>query len=109
MTRIKIKRTTMTEVLGYFNLSECTDRKKVTTYLNDLADNCKITWHQEDYDTIKIVDLDLDETEIEDITKFLSDYDVIQDIIQEDNDDDFYDSRGDFDDDFSDFGYGDMV
>ncbi len=104
MTRAKTKNIKMTEVLGYFNLSECSDRKKVTNYLNELSDDCKITWVQEDYDTIKIVDLDLDEQEIEDITAFLSDYDVIQEVDKEDDD-----YRDDFDgyDDYEDFGYGD--
>ncbi len=104
MTRIKSKNTNMTEVLGYYNLSECADRKTVVNYLDNLAQECKIIWSHEDLDTIKIIDLDLDEKDIIDIAQFLSEYDVILDVSRDDDD---YDSR-DFDsDDYDDFGFGD--
>jgi len=96
----------------YYNLSECIERDLIFEQLNKLAEQNKIEWNVEDIDTIKIVDIDLDETEIEDTLDFFYKYDVISDVYRS-AEDEYYNSRDIYPDDdyndYDDFGFGDDV
>lgn len=84
----------------YYSLSECTTQKKVFQKLDLLVENGKIEYNDHDLDVIKITDIDLDESELEDLVSFLDDNNVMGDLSIEDNDDDDF-----FNDNFTDDDY----
>ena len=84
----------------YYSLSECTTQKKVFQKLDLLVENGKIEYNDHDLDVIKITDIDLDESELEDLVSFLDDNNVMGDLSIEDSDDDDF-----FNDNFTDDDY----
>jgi len=85
----------------FYSLDECLDKDKVIERLDKLADDRKIDYDYIDADLIKIKDLSLSIKETKDLSKFLSDNDVLEDFDFEDDDDaddDFieYDSDEDY-------------
>jgi len=78
----------------FWNLDECIDRKLVLSKLNDLTDEGKIE-SDLNRDMLKIEDIDLDESEIEQLIDLFEENDVFEDL-----------DRGS-DDDWDDEGWGD--
>lgn len=74
------------ELLKYYSLDECSDIKKIKKILNQLKNDEKIDLNI-DGDIIKIIDIDLDIDEIDEIIKMFDKYDVIP-YIKDDDDDD---------------------
>ncbi len=97
------------EMKTYYNLSECIDRNKLTNYLDKLVSESKIAYNYEDIDTIKLVDLELEDNEITKLIETLNSYDVIVDIDREEADG-YYDSDlFNDEDDYDDFGFSDNM
>ena len=82
------------ELFEYYNLDECIDRKLVLSKLNELKDEGKIEYDL-NRDMLKIEDIDLDESEIEQLIDLFEENDVFEDL-----------DRGS-DDDWDDDGWGD--
>jgi len=82
------------ELFEYYNLDECIDRKLVLSKLNELKEEGKIEYEL-NVDILKIEDIDLDESEIDDLADLLEENDVFEDL-----------DRGS-DDDWDDDGWGD--
>lgn len=81
----------------YYSLDECIDRKLVISRLDDLKDEGKIEYSI-DIDILEIEDIDLSESEVDELDDFLYDMDVIPYLEREDEDeDDFDEFYGDFD------------
>jgi hypothetical protein len=78
----------------FWNLDECIDRKLVLSKLNELKDEGKIEYDL-NRDMLKIEDIDLDESEIEQLIDLFEENDVFEDL-----------DRGS-DDDWDDDGWGD--
>jgi len=82
------------ELFEYYNLDECIDRKLVLSKLNELKEEGKIEYEL-NVDILKIEDIDLDESEIDELADLLEENDVFEDL-----------DRGS-DDDWDDDGWGD--
>lgn len=67
------------ELNVYYSLSECGQTEKVFKYLNKLKEEAKIEWSKQTIDILKIEDIDLEESEVEDLINFLDKMDVIPD------------------------------
>jgi len=84
----------------FYSLDECLDKDKIIERLDKLADDRKIDYDYVDSDLIKIKDLSLSIKETKDLSKFLSDNDVLEDFDFEvdDSEEDFdeYDSEEDY-------------
>ena len=87
----------------FWNLDECIDRKLVLSKLKDLKDEGKIEYDLNG-DFLKIEDIDLDETEVNELVKLLEDNDVFEDL-EHGEDDDNWDDDGWADDSFDDDDY----
>ena len=70
----------------YYSLSECQQTEKVFKYLTKLQENAKIEWSKSSNEIIKIEDIDLEESEVDDLATFLDKMDVIPDTDIDDND-----------------------
>jgi len=81
----------------FYSLDECLDKDKVIQMLDKLADDRKIDYDYVDSDLIKIKDLSLSIKETKDLSKFLSDNDVLEDFDFEDEDDDSDDDFNEYD------------
>jgi len=88
----------------YYSLSECTQTEKVFKYLDKLQDDSKIEWSKSSRDTIKIEDVDLEESEIELLINYLDKMDVIPDMDIDEEDISDNDDWG-YDDDYDDEKY----
>lgn len=77
------------ELFNYYSLCECTNFNPIKKKLNILQDDGKIEY-EKDKDILKIVDIDLDEYEIEDLNKLFDKYDVFVYPDYEDGLDDSY-------------------
>ena len=84
------------ELFEYYNLDECIDRKLVLSKLNELKEEGKIEYEL-NVDILKIEDIDLDETEIDELAELLEENDVFEDL---DRDSDDWDDEGWGDDSF---------
>ena len=82
------------ELFEYYNLDECIDRKLVLSKLKELKEEGKIEYEL-NVDILKIEDIDLDESEIDELADLLEENDVFEDL-----------DRGS-DDDWDDDGWGD--
>lgn len=88
----------MEELFKYYNLTECSDREYIFSFLNKLVEEGKITYHYNtSNDVIDIEDIDLSEEELDKVISTFDDYDVIEDRDMEDDedDDDSYDEEYD--------------
>jgi hypothetical protein len=88
------------ELFEYYNLDECIDRKKVLAKLKSLKNEGKIEYDLNG-DMLKIEDIDLDETEIEQLTDLFEENDIFEDLEYGEDDDDWED-EGWADDSFDD-------
>lgn len=87
------------ELYDYYNLCECVDRKKVINVLKKLKKEGKISYSI-DGEILKVEDLDLDESDVEYLSDLFDENDVFPEVDREDDDDDYYDDFGDYDDDY---------
>jgi hypothetical protein len=87
------------ELFEYYNLDECIDRKLVLSKLNELKEEGKIEYDLNG-DILKIEDIDLDETEIDELADLLEENDVFEDLDRGSEDD--WDDDGWGDDSFDD-------
>ncbi len=86
------------ELKNFYNLDECIDRKKLTQHLKDLEEDGKIEFSIE-RDILKIEDIDLDESEVEELLDLFDENDVFEELdLEDDLDDDWDDDSYDDDD-----------
>ena len=86
------------ELYKYYNLEEVTNRKPVINKLNKLKAEGKIEFDL-DVDLLKIEDIDLDISELDNLIKFFDKYDVFKNLdIEEDeeNFDDYYQDEDEY-------------
>jgi hypothetical protein len=83
------------ELFEYYNLDECIDRKAVLAKLKSLKNEGKIEYDLNG-DMLKIEDIDLDETEVEQLTELFEENDIFEDL-----------EYGEEDEDWDDDGWGD--
>jgi hypothetical protein len=81
----------------FWNLDECIDRKLVLSKLNELKDEGKIEYDL-NRDMLKIEDIDLDESEIEQLIDLFEENDIFEDLEHGEEDD--WDDDGWADDSF---------
>ena len=86
------------ELFEYYNLDECIDRKGVLSKLKSLKNEGKIEYDLNG-DILKIEDIDLDETEVDELANLLEENDVFEDLEQGEDD---WDDEGWADDSFGD-------
>ncbi len=87
------------ELYDYYNLDECVDRKKVIGALKKFKKEGKIDYSLEG-EVLHLEDIDLEEGEVEYLSELFDENDVFPDADREDEDDDYYDDYGDYDDDY---------
>jgi hypothetical protein len=87
------------ELYDYYNLDECVDRKKVIGALKKFKKEGKIDYSLEG-EVLHLEDIDLEEGEVEYLAELFDENDVFPDADREDEDDDYYDDYGDYDDDY---------
>lgn len=83
------------ELKNFYNLDECIDRKLVTERLKELEEDGKIDFSI-DRDILRINDIDLDESEVEELLDLFDENDVFEELdleegLDDDWDDDSYD------------------
>jgi hypothetical protein len=88
------------ELFEYYNLDECIDRKGVLAKLKSLKNEVKIEYDLNG-DMLKIEDIDLDETEVEQLTELFEENDIFEDLEYGEEDED-WDDDGWVDDSFDD-------
>jgi hypothetical protein len=89
------------ELFEYYNLDECIDRKTVLAKLKSLKNEGKIEYDLNG-DMLKIEDIDLDESEIEELTDLFEENDIFEDLEYGEEDDEDWDDEGWSDDSFDD-------
>lgn len=82
------------ELFNYYSLDECKARDKVISKLNELKDQGKIDYEMISTDVFKIDDIDLDESEIDELSDILDDEEVFPYLDYDDEGEDY-----DYDDD----------
>jgi len=87
------------ELYDYYNLCECVDRKKVISVLKKFKKEGKIDYSL-DGEILNLEDLDLDESDVDYLAELFEENDVFAETDREEDDDDFYDDYGDYDDDY---------
>lgn len=86
------------ELFNYYSLDECTDRKRVISTLKKLEKEGKIEYELEkSTDIFEIEDLDLEDSDIEELLEMFESLDVFPYLDKDDEDDD--EDYGDYDDD----------
>lgn len=83
------------ELYNYYSLDECPERKVIKKRLTQLEDEGKIEFEFEG-DILKLTDLDLDESEVEELVEMFDKYDVFpypdyEEGLENDDEDDYYD------------------
>lgn len=76
------------DLYNYYSLDEVIDRKSVLSKLKQLKKEGKIDYSVED-DVVKIEDLDLDESETEELLEVFDQNDVFPYLDRDDDDDNF--------------------
>jgi len=89
----------MKELFTYYSLDEAIDRDLVVNKLKSLKKELKIELSFED-DTFKIKDIDLEESEIEDLLDLFDNNDIFPDYDREDDEDDTWDNYYEDEDDY---------
>jgi len=84
--------------ITWYNIDECIDRKLVLSKLKELKEEGKIEYELNG-DILKIEDIDLDESEVDELTDLLEENDVFEDL---DGGGDDWDDDGWGDDSFDD-------
>lgn len=88
------------ELFNYYSLDECLEKKVIKKRLTQLSDEGKVDFEIEG-EVLKLTDLDLDESEVEELIEMFDKYDAFpypdyEEGLEEESDDDYYD---DFDQD----------
>ena len=89
------------ELFEYYNLDEVIDRKLVLSKLKSLKNEGKIEYDLNG-DMLKIEDIDLDESEIEQLIDLFEENDIFEDLEHGEEDED-WDDDGWSDDSFDDY------
>jgi len=88
------------KLFNYYSIDECKDRKKLFEKLDRLRDDGKIEYEMDGRDLFKIDDLDLEESDIEDLNEFFDNQDIFPYIEyddEEESDEDYgYDDEDDY-------------
>jgi len=84
------------KLFNYYTLDECKDRKKVFEKLDRLRDDGKIEYEMDGRDIFSIKDLDLEESDIDDVNDLFDSEDVFPYLENEDEEEE--DGFDDFDD-----------
>jgi len=79
----------MSKLFKYYSLSECSNSEAVLDELENLCENGKIYYEDENED-LMLEDLDLEEDEIDGLLKMFEEYDVLPNLDREDDEDDEY-------------------
>jgi hypothetical protein len=92
------------ELYNYYSLDECPERKVIKKRLSQLEEAGTIEF-EIDGDVLKLTDLDLDESEVEELIEMFDKYDVFpypdyEEGLENDDDDDYYDGGFDEEDDY---------
>lgn len=89
------------ELYDYYNLDECIDRKKIISVLKKYKRDGRIEYSI-DGEILHIEDLDLDETDVEYLSELFDENDVFPETDRDgdNDDDDYYEDFGDYDDDY---------
>jgi hypothetical protein len=94
----------MSKLFNYYSFDECPDEKKLFEKLEYLASKDKIEWSEKDKYLLKIKDIELDDDEIDELSKFLDNNYVYpylgHDEDEDDYEDDKYDDYDNYDDDY---------
>lgn len=97
----------MNKLYTHYSTDECTDNDLLTERLNELQEENKIEFTKIERFLIKIVDIDLSETEEQELIKFLDSIDIYPCLeYEDDDDDDVYNSYDDDDDSYTGRGKG---
>lgn len=88
------------ELFNYYSLDECPEKKIIKKRLTQLQDEGKIDFEIEG-EVLKLTDLDLDESEIEELVEMFDKYDAFpypdyEEGLEDDNDD-YYDDYDGYD------------
>lgn len=86
------------KLFNYYNVDECKDREKVFKKLDQLRDDGKIEYEMDGRDIFKIEDLDLEESDIEDLNDMFDDEDVFPYLDNEEEDEN--EDYDEYDDDY---------
>ena len=90
----------MEELCNYYSLDEAINKDLVINRLKSLKRDCKIEMTIDD-DILKIKDIDLEESEIDEILELFESNDIFRYYdIDDESDDDYYDDYYDDDDDY---------
>ena len=88
------------KLFNYYSIDECKDRKKLFEKLDRLRDDGKIEYEMDGRDLFKIDDLDLEESDIEDLNEFFDNQDIFPYLEyddEEESDEDYvYDDEDDY-------------
>lgn len=76
------------KLFNYYNVDECKDRDKVFKKLDQLRDDGKIEYEMDGRDIFKIEDLDLEESDIDDLNDLFDSEDVFPYLDNEEEDED---------------------
>lgn len=88
------------ELYDYYNLDECIDRKSVLDKLKTFKKDGKIEYTI-DGEILKVQDIDLDESEVEEILNIFDKNDVFEDLeYGEEDDDEWVNDEWDEEDDY---------
>ena len=83
------------KLFKYYSLDECSEQDKILEKLDKLSDDRKIDYEFVEADLIKVKDLSLTAKEVKELSQFLHENDVIEDLDFGEDDD--------FDEDFDDY------
>ena len=75
------------KLFNYYSIDECKDRKKLFEKLDRLRDDGKIEYEMDGRDLFKIDDLDLEESDIEDLNEFFDNQDIFPYLEYDDEED----------------------
>ena len=88
------------KLFNYYSIDECKDRKKLFEKLDRLRDDGKIEYEVDGRDLFKIDDLDLEESDIEDLNEFFGNqyiFPYLEYDDEEESDEDYgYDDEDDY-------------
>jgi hypothetical protein len=90
------------ELEKWWNMDECIDKKGVLSKLKSLKNEGKIEYDLNG-DILKIEDIDLDETEVEDLIDLFEENDIFEDLEYGEEDEEDWDGDGWADDSFDDY------
>lgn len=86
------------KLFNYYSLDECKSRDKVIDRLDELKNEGKIEYDMDTRDIFRIEDIDLDESEIEDLNEMFDKEEVFPYLDYEEDDEDDSDDYSDEDD-----------